>query len=72
MEKQMIEDITELKVNQALLIQKQESTDKVISDMEVTLGKISKGGYIFLGIYIANSIGAGDALKLLGKLLIGG
>lgn len=67
----MIEDITELKVNQALLIQKQETTDRVIADMERTLSKISKGGYIFLGIYIANSLGAADALKIVMKAIGG-
>lgn len=68
----MIQDISELKVNQALLIQRQEQTDEVIAKMQKTLDKLSKGGYIFLGIYIANSMGAGDAIKVLVKMLAGG
>lgn len=67
----MLEDITELKVNQALLVQKQEQTDKVIAQMEKTLSKITKVGYIFLGVYLANSLGAGDAIKVLLKTLGG-
>lgn len=68
----MIEDISELKVTQALLVQRQDHTDKVIAKLESSLDTIKKGGYIFLGIYIANSVGAGDAVKTLVKLLAGG
>ncbi len=85
METQLKDDITELKVNQALIVQRQDNSDKVIERLEVSLeklevafgklndrfDKIAKGGYIFLGIYIANSIGAGDAVKALLKVFAG-
>lgn len=72
MENQMREDISELKVNQALLLQRQDHTEAVIDKMQKTLDKVTKGGYIFLGIYIANSVGAGDAVKVLFKAIAGG
>lgn len=67
----MVDEISELKVTQALLIHKQEQTDIVIARLEKTLGNISKGGYVFLGIYLANSVGAGEAIKATLKLLGG-
>lgn len=68
----MIEDISELKVNQAVMANRQEQTDTVIAEMQKSLQLIQKGGYIFLGVYIANSMGAGDAAKIMIKALAGG
>lgn len=66
----MKEELSELKTGQELLKYRADQTDKVIAKLEATLEKLTKGGYIFLGIYVAAQLGAGDAIKILLKGLM--
>lgn len=77
MEKQMQEDISTLKTDQALMKQKQDQTDKVIEKLGDNLellsknvvsfeGKVTKGFYIFCGILLV----ASGSLDNIGKLMV--
>lgn len=66
----MREELSELKSGHKLLEYRADQTDKVITEIKTTLGKISKGGYIFMGIFVADSIGAGEAVKIVLKGLM--
>ncbi len=72
---QMNKDISELKINQAVLVQKQEQTDKVIEKIGDSLSslesKCTKGFYIALGVLLVASGSLGDVGKLAVKLIGG-
>lgn len=71
----MKEDISELKVNQALLEQRQEQSDKVIQELSSTLksldSKVTKGFYIALGVVLMASGSIGDLTKITLKFIGG-
>jgi len=78
----MIEDISELKIDQALIKQKQDQTDEVIKDMRDNLkalsvnvlsfeGKVTKGFYIACGIVLATSGSMDTVIKIIGKMIGG-
>jgi len=81
-EKQMIEDISTLKTDHALMKQKQDQTDKVIEKMGENLealstnvvqfeGKVTKGFYIACGIVLYATGSLGDVTKIVGKFIGG-
>ncbi len=71
----MREDISELKVTQALLVQKQDQTDKVIEKLGSTLSsldsKVTKGFYIALGVILMASGSITDIAKIAVKFIGG-
>lgn len=71
----MLEDISELKVNQALLEQRLEQSDKVIAKLTETLSsldaKVTKGFYIGVGIVLMASGTLTDVAKSLIKFIGG-
>ena len=73
----MINDISELKTDHALLSQKQRQTDEVIKDLRDNLkslsanvvsfeGKVTKGFYIACGIILMST----GSLESVGKLVV--
>jgi hypothetical protein len=73
----MIKDISELKIDQALIKQKQGQTDKVIEKLSDNMAALSKNvitfeGKVTKGFYIACGIAlvAIGPTELMGKLLI--
>ena len=75
MESKMIEEISEIKVTQALIVQRQDQTDKVIEKLSDTLvslsSKVTKGFYIALGVILMASGSITDVGKLMVKFIGG-
>ncbi len=82
MEKQMRDDINDLKTDQALMKQQQDQTDRVIEKLGSNLetlsknvvqfeGKVTKGFHIACGIILMATGSLGDVAKILGKFIGG-
>ena len=82
MEKRMIEDISILKTDHALMKQKQDQNDKIIEKLGNNLeqlsnnvvqfeGKVTKGFYIACGIILMATGSLGDVAKIVGKFIGG-
>ena len=75
MENKMIEEISEIKITQALIVQRQNQTDKVIEKLSDTLSglssKVTKGFYIALGVILMASGSITDVGKIVVKFIGG-